>query len=160
VSLIRALVRRVAGLPSPDLRHRASPPSAVPRRRRRLWSSPWRLPFNSGRPGANPAMNGAAERHICVAPPLAVACRRSPPVSASTRGCAASGPPVPQSTAQISLTSGQIGRYRSTATHAPALDPSRRISIQRIRSAPFALTAPFCLKSPWFSQFYKNTLLP
>jgi hypothetical protein len=58
------------------------------------------------------------------------------------------------------LTPGQTSTYRSTRRTPPADDLSRRILIQRIRSAPLALTAPFCLKAPGFSQFHKSYTLP
>jgi hypothetical protein len=82
MSFVCALVLCIAGLASPELRRRASPPSAVPRRRRRPWSSPWRSLFASGRPGATPRdewstpapnRHRAAARRCCAASSRAAA---------------------------------------------------------------------------------------
>jgi hypothetical protein len=142
VSFVCACVHRVAGLALPDLRLRASPPSAAQSPRRRPWSSLWRSPCTSSRPGATPATNGAPERLVRIAPPLAVAS------------------PDPQPMVRIYSRAGQTETHRSTRRTPPAsksqppdLDPADQIR-------PFVLTAPFCREAPGFFQFHKNTLPP
>jgi hypothetical protein len=55
-------MHRVAELSSTELRRCASPQSAVPRRPRRSWRSPWCSPCAADRSGANPVLNGAPQR--------------------------------------------------------------------------------------------------
>jgi hypothetical protein len=153
MSFVSTLVHRIIGLASPKLRRHASPPSAVPRRLRRSWRSLWCSPCAAECSGATPVLNGAPKRLIRGVPPLAIAAGLAPPPTARARP----GPSDPRSTVQIRWTL----RVKPVCTGqpAPALDLSRRISIQRIRSTPSALPARFCLRNPEFFQNY-NPVLP
>jgi hypothetical protein len=73
MSFVCALVHCIAGLALPELRRRASPPSDVPRHLRRSWRSLWCSLCTAERSGATPVLNGAPQRLIRGAPPLAVA---------------------------------------------------------------------------------------
>jgi hypothetical protein len=73
MSFVCTCVYRIAGLASLDLCRCASPPSAARSPRRHPWSSSWRSPCASSRPGATPATNGAPQHLVRVVPPLAVA---------------------------------------------------------------------------------------
>jgi hypothetical protein len=95
-----------------------------------------------------PATNGAPQRLVRVAPPLAVAPPprpASPPaMSCRCRACVRPEPPDFPSTALIILTSGQTGQRPVNRGPAPVLDPDRWILILRIRSIPIALPARLC----------------
>jgi hypothetical protein len=140
VTFALAVVLCVTKAGSPDLLHRTRPPSAVLRRPH--CPGVLLLEFTVSSPSfwCDPRVKwGTLALHQpravarCPAPPRATARRR---ISATACACTASGPPDPQSMTQIRSQAGQTGPYRSTRLTAPTGDPSCRILIQRIRSAP------------------------
>jgi hypothetical protein len=150
VRLVWASVLRAAGTPSPELdRRRGSPCAAVPRRRRfgtpQLGSHAHAL-----RSGEDPVVFGAPQRQAAVAPPPSLAAGRTQPPQplAQIRGRQISIRRPP-------LAPGRRSNRRVPVNYdpAPALDLSRSIAIQRIRSNPSAMPRVFTNKTLSFPGF-------
>jgi hypothetical protein len=141
VQLVWVPVRRTTAFAVAGLAPPRPPPFAVLRRRCRPCILPVEFAASSPTFWCDPrvfwgtlALRPASRRR---SPSRASVRRRSPPGARSARACATSGPPVPQSTAQTELTSGQTGQCAVNRPPAPLSSRRLWIAIQRPDPSPY-----------------------